>query len=105
MSFTVYSKPACPYCDQAKALLESKSADFEVIMLDVGQPKVERQQYISREDFLAEFPGVRTVPQITRTYSGATMARVDHIGGFAELKELFEQNPNAAIPDYVFGAQ
>lgn len=103
--FTVYSKPNCPSCDQAKALLTQKGAKFEVIMLDVGQPHQPGQQYISRDLLLETFPGTRTVPQITRERTGATMAFVEHVGGFNELKALFEKNPHAAVPDYVFGAQ
>jgi glutaredoxin len=82
--FTVYSKPNCPYCDQSKALLEMKGEPFEVIMLDVGQPKVEGQQYISREKLLEKFPTARTVPQIIRSTENASM----HVGGFTELRSL-----------------
>jgi glutaredoxin 3 len=80
--FTVYSKPACPFCDQAKALLTQKGLPFQVIMLDVGQPKVEGQQYIQRADLLALFPYARTVPQI--------IDEREHIGGFAELRKWLD---------------
>lgn len=82
--FTVYTKPNCPFCDQAKALLERHGETFEVVHLDVGQPKVEGHAYISREDLLAKVPGARTMPQITR--HDATSARI--VGGFSELKAL-----------------
>lgn len=82
--FTIYSKPACTFCDQAKALLELKGETFEVIMLDVGQQKIEGQQYIARDKFLERFPGARTVPQIVRH----TEATALHVGGFTELKAL-----------------
>lgn len=78
--FTVYSKPACPFCDQAKALLEAKGLEFKVINLDVGQPKVEGAEYISRDDLLAKIPGARTMPQILRGD--------ERVGGFTELKAL-----------------
>lgn len=76
--FTVYSKPACPHCDQAKALLTAKGIDFEVIHLDVGQPKIDGEKYISRDDLLKKVPGARTMPQILRDDVS--------IGGFVELK-------------------
>lgn len=78
--FTVYTKPACPFCDQAKALLTSKGELFEIINLDVGQPKVDGQQYVSRDDLLAKIPTARTMPQILK--DGAP------IGGFTELRTL-----------------
>jgi glutaredoxin 3 len=77
--FIVYSKPACPFCDHAKALLESKGLQYDVVNIDVGQPKDPNQKYISREDLLAKIPGVRTVPQIFRDDT--------LIGGFQELKQ------------------
>jgi len=86
-SFTVFSKPNCPFCDQAKALLKSKGLPYREIMLDVGQPKAEGADYISRDELLAMFPGVRTVPQISllRTTEAGTQVS-SHIGGFQELK-------------------
>lgn len=78
--FTVYSKPACTFCEQSKALLTAKGLPYEVINLDVGQPKVEGQNYISRDDLLVKIPGARTMPQI--------MKDGQLVGGFAELKKL-----------------
>ena len=77
--YTVYSKPACPFCDQAKSLLESKNLPYEVINLDVGQPKIQGEKYISREDLLAKIPTARTMPQI---FNGEA-----YIGGFTELRQ------------------
>ena len=81
--FTVYSKPNCPFCDQAKALLEQRDLPFKVIHLDVGQPKVEGETYIARDDLLALIPTARTMPQIL---SGDTP-----IGGFSDLKARLDQ--------------
>ncbi len=78
--FTVYSKPACTFCEQAKALLEAKGLPFEVINLDVGQTQVEGQSYISRDDLLVKVPGARTMPQILQDG--------ELVGGFTELKKL-----------------
>jgi glutaredoxin 3 len=81
--YTVYSKPACPFCDQAKSLLEAKGLQYDVINLDVGQPKVEGQKYISREDLLTKIPTARTMPQIFMEDTDVAI----HIGGFTELKK------------------
>lgn len=77
--YTVYSKPACPYCDAAKQLLTTKGLDFEVINLDIGQPKLEGEQYISRDDLLTKIPTARTMPQIMGPNG-------EHIGGYTELR-------------------
>ena len=82
MQFTVYSKPNCPFCDQAKALLEAKGESFRVVHLDVGQPKVEDQVYISRDELIAKIPTARTMPQITLESPTSST----HIGGVAELR-------------------
>ena len=80
--FTVYSKPACPFCDRAKSLLTSKGLPFTVVNLDVGQPKEDGANYISRDDLLAKIPNARTMPQILKDD--------ELIGGFTELKALLD---------------
>lgn len=82
-TFTIYSKPACTYCDQAKALLSSRGIQYDVVNLDVGQPKVEGQKYISRDDLIAKVPTARTMPQIFKQNDTSAM----YIGGYSELKE------------------
>ena len=82
--FTVYSKPSCPHCDQAKALLSAKGIEYKVVNLDVGQPKMAGETYISRDDLLSLFPGARTMPQINRVVED----EVQVVGGFTELKKL-----------------
>ena len=51
---TVYSKDNCPFCDRAKALLESKEIPFKVIKME-DEP--------SAREFLMD-QGLRSVPQI-----------------------------------------
>ena len=82
--FTVYSKPACPACDTAKALLKQRGLQFSEVILDVGQPKVEGKTYIEREALLAKFPTARTVPQIIQGDR--------HIGGLPELATTMALN-------------
>ena len=70
MTLKVYSKPNCPQCQQAKALLEAKGVGHVILMLGVDY---------TREELLAIAPGARTVPQIV---DDGVM-----IGGFPELQE------------------
>ena len=51
---TVYSKNNCPFCDRAKALLESKGIPFKTIKLE-DEPDA--------REFLMD-QGLRSVPQI-----------------------------------------
>jgi glutaredoxin len=81
--FTVYSKPGCPHCDQAKALLNSLGMNYEVVNVDVGQPKVDGQQYITRDAILSMYPNLRTVPFITKGEI--------KIGGYLDLRRFVEQ--------------
>jgi len=69
----VWSKDQCPYCVQAKALLESRGIEYEERNINNGWDK---------EDLLAAVPGARTVPQI--------FLDDQLVGGFTELKKRFE---------------
>jgi glutaredoxin 3 len=71
MQVTLYSTRFCPYCLNAKALLNSKGIEFEDIPVD-GRPEL-------REE-MARKSGRRTVPQI---WIGDK-----HIGGCEELFSL-----------------
>lgn len=81
--FTVYSKPSCPFCDQAKSLLRSKDLKYTEIILDVGQHKEIGTQYISRNEMIALIPSARTMPQIVLENDSSAVC----IGGFLELKK------------------
>jgi glutaredoxin len=83
MIFTVYSKPACTFCEQAKSLIQSKGYQYKVINLDVGQPKVDGETYITRDELLARFPHAKTMPQVCVE----TATSASHLGGYTELKE------------------
>ena len=74
MKATVWSKYHCPYCDQAKALLEQKGITFEEKKIGDGY---------SKEELLEAVPTARTVPQI--------FLDDNYIGGFTELKRHFEK--------------
>ena len=73
MQVTVYSKPACQFCDKAKALLTQVKIEYteKVVTKD-----------ISLEELFKELgKTVRTIPQI--------VIDENHIGGFNELREHF----------------
>jgi glutaredoxin len=73
MKAVVWSKPACPYCDQAKALLKMKGIEYEEKIIGDGYLK---------EDLLEAVPGARSVPQI--------VLDGELVGGFQELKKRLE---------------
>lgn len=76
MKAVVWSKYHCPFCDQAKALLQSKGIPFEEKKIGDGYTK---------EELLEAVPNARAVPQI--------FLDGEHIGGFNELKQkLTESN-------------
>ena len=82
--FVVYSKPSCPACDQAKALLKSKGLAYEERVLDVGQPKVEGVKYVTVQELKALVPNVRTVPVIFDEFNA-------YIGGLPQLQDLLNK--------------
>ena len=69
----VWSKDQCPYCVQAKALLESRGIEYEERNINNGWNK---------EDLLAAVPTARTLPQI--------FLDEELVGGFTELKKRFD---------------
>jgi glutaredoxin 3 len=69
---TIYTTPACPYCNMAKGLLNKKGARFAEI--DVSRDSTKREAMVQRAN------GRRTVPQI---FIGAV-----HIGGCDDLHAL-----------------
>lgn len=72
----IYSKPACAFCDKAKALLHMKKVEFTESVLGKD---------IITEDFQSMFPDVRTVPFIV--IDGVK------IGGYDKLVEWLDRRP------------
>lgn len=66
----VWSKDACPFCVQAKALLTQKEYEIEERNIQHGWTK---------EQLLEAVPNARTLPQI--------FLDDEYIGGFTELKK------------------
>ena len=70
MKAIVWSKDQCPYCVQAKALLESRGIEYEERNINDGWDK---------EDLLAAVPTARTLPQV--------FLDEELVGGFTELRK------------------
>lgn len=68
----IYTKPSCPYCISAKALLQAKEVEFKEINIS-GQDEL-------RSEMIAKANGRTTVPQI---FIGDT-----HVGGCDDLYAL-----------------
>jgi glutaredoxin 3 len=77
MQVVVWSKYNCHFCDQAKALLTQKNIKFEERKIGDGWTK---------EELLETVPTARTLPQI--------IIDGNVVGGFNELKKMFEQQGN-----------
>jgi len=80
MSFTVYSKKGCPYCDKIKMVLNDLSIKkgYPVICYELGTE-------FTREQFYAEFGEGSTFPQVVFDKK--------NIGGCSDtVKHLQENN-------------
>ena len=67
----VWSKDACPFCVQAKALLDSKGIEYEERNIMKGT--------WTKEQLLEAVPTARTLPQI--------FLDDNYVGGFTELRK------------------
>jgi glutaredoxin 3 len=73
MKAIVWSKDACPFCVQAKSLLEMKGIEYE-------ERNVQHEW--TKEQLLEAVPTARTLPQI--------FLDDNYIGGFTELRKHFQ---------------
>ena len=69
MDIIIYTGPMCPYCDKAKALLQSKELEYKEIY--VGDDPDIMMEMIDKAN------GRRSVPQI--------FIKDNHVGGFDDL--------------------
>ena len=76
MNALIYTKDNCTFCVQAKHLMASNNVSFKEVK--IGSDMVV-------EDFKSLFPDQRTVPLV--------FVDGQRIGGFAELKEYFDNKP------------
>lgn len=75
MKTLIYTTATCPYCIQAKRLLQEQGYTYTEIRVDLDD--AEREKMITRS-------GRRTVPQI--------FIDDQHIGGFDDLYAYFKKN-------------
>lgn len=69
--YIVWSKPMCPQCDEAKAILRNKQIQYEERVIGQGWTK---------EQLLEQVPHARSVPQI--------FANDEYVGGVSQLRKL-----------------
>ena len=72
--YTIYSKPSCGYCLQAKQLLEQNRLEFEYKNLGT---------HYNLQEFMELFPNARTFPMIVKDG--------EVIGGYNDLCEYLKQ--------------
>ena len=75
MKATIWTKSNCPYCVQAKVLLEQQGIEYEERKIGSGYTK---------ENLLESVPHAKTVPQI--------FLDGELVGGFTELKARFSKD-------------
>ena len=75
LKITVYSKSACPQCEQAKMLLKTRSLDFEEIKID---DEAQRLAFYEKCG-----PAVRQMPQV--------FINDQRVGGVAGLQAALAQ--------------
>ncbi|MAV94444.1 MAG: glutaredoxin [Euryarchaeota archaeon] len=74
----IYSKPNCPYCDKAKALLNKTQIEWQEIV--IGKDVTVEQLF---EEFrLNGQPQPKSAPQI--------IIHGKYVGGYTELQQYFE---------------
>tara|TARA_B100000700_G_C14905584_1_gene789538 strand:- start:787 stop:1053 length:267 start_codon:yes stop_codon:yes gene_type:complete len=73
---TIYTGPACNFCDAAKRLLNRNNISFNEINISTEDGKM--QEMIDKSN------GKRTIPQIFFDHN--------HIGGYTELRDLEKNN-------------
>ena len=76
MKAIVWSKDQCPYCVQAKQLLESKGIEYEERNIMHGN--------YTKEQLLEAVPTARTLPQI--------FLNEEYVGGFTELRKKLTES-------------
>jgi glutaredoxin len=79
MSFTVYSKKGCPYCDKVKMVLNELSIKkgYPIICYELGTQ-------FTREEFYAEFGEGSTFPQV--------IFESKHLGGCVDTVKYLQEN-------------
>ena len=69
----IWGKAACPYCESAKALCETRKLQYTYKQLN---------EDFTREEILETFPGAKTFPQIK--VNGHNIGGYDKLGNYLE---------------------
>ena len=77
--YTIYSKPSCGYCLQAKDLLEQNKLEFEYLTLGT---------HYSLDELMTLSPDAKSFPQIFFVDKNGNK---DLVGGYSELVEHLKQ--------------
>ena len=77
--YTIYSKPSCGYCSQARNLLEQNNLDFEYLQLGT---------HYNLDELMTLSPDAKSFPQIFVVDENGNKGLV---GGYAELVEHLKQ--------------
>ena len=79
MSFTVYSKHGCPYCDKVKTVLNhvSITKGEQIVCYELGTN-------FTREEFYAEFGEGSKFPQVIYSQQ--------HLGGCSDTVKYLQEN-------------
>ena len=77
--YTIYSKPSCGYCSQAKDLLEQNKLEFEYKQLGT---------HYSLDELMTLSPDAKSFPQIFVVDKNGNK---DLVGGYSELVEHLKQ--------------
>jgi glutaredoxin 3 len=75
---TIYSKNNCPFCDQAKSLVESKGVAYNIINVE---------EDVNSRKFLVD-QGLRSVPQI---FQGTTIVPGGYQGLASQTETFWQQ--------------
>lgn len=73
MRAEIWTKPHCPYCVRAKALMEQRGVEYDEYIIGSNA---------TREQLLERAPAARTVPQI--------WLDGQHVGGYDKLAALWK---------------
>ena len=76
----VYTKSNCPQCDTAKNMMNAKGLSYQTVEIGVD---------ITREEFMEEYPNVRSAPLIVKEdtpYSYNEFLNV--LSGWTEKQEI-----------------
>ena len=77
--YTIYSKPSCGYCSQAKDLLTMEQLPFDYLTLGT---------HYSLQEFMELFPNAKSFPQIFVVDKNGNK---ELVGGYSELVEHLKQ--------------